>query len=170
MFAVSIGVGIRGVEPKVKVRIGAAFASAEILMNCIGAALGAALGRFIGDSAAYVGFVALIGVGTYMLVESARAQKERDHFDVGSGWGLALASLAISLDSLGIGFSILYVGVPFPVALATIGAVSIAATALGLTLGRALGARVESAAEVLGGALLALTGIVFCVLKALHIG
>jgi manganese efflux pump family protein len=158
------------VPTRSKIRIGIAFAAAEIVMNCVGAGLGAIVGRFLGDTAGYLGFVALTGVGTYMLVESARGKKDRDSFDVSNGWGLAVASLAISMDSLGIGFSILYVGVPFPAALATIGVVSVAATALGLTLGRALGARVESAAEVLGGALLALTGIAFCVFKALNIG
>jgi manganese efflux pump family protein len=170
VFAVSVGVGVRGVSPGAKVRIGIAFASAEIIMNCIGALLGAIAGHYIGDVAGYLGFVALVGVGTYMLIESARGSKERDTLDVSSGWGLFIAAIAISLDSLGIGFSILYVGVALPVALATIGVVSIVATALGLTLGRALGERIESAAEVLGGVLLALTGITFIVLKALHAG
>ena len=137
-------------------------------MNCAGAALGAVAGHLIGDAAGYLGFLALVGVGTYMLVESVRGSKDRDSLDVSSGWGLTVASLAISLDSLGIGFSILYVGVPLVLALVTIGIVSVLATTLGLTLGRALGARVESAAEVLGGALLMLTGIVFIVLKALN--
>ena len=170
MFAVSVGVGIRGVSTRAKIRIGAAFASAEIVMNCIGAGLGAAIGRLVGDFAGYLGFVALTGVGAYMLVESARSQKERDRLDVSSPWTLFVASLAISLDSLGVGFSILYVGVSLPVALATIGTVSVGATTAGLTLGRALGSRVESAAEVLGGVMLVLTGLAFIALKALHAG
>jgi manganese efflux pump family protein len=167
---VSIGVGVRGVSTAAKIRIGAAFASAEIAMNCVGAALGALVGHFIGDAAGYLGFVGLTGVGTYMLVESARGEKDRDRLDVGSGWALFVASLAISLDSLGVGFSLLYVDVPFAAALATIGVVSICATASGLALGRVLGARIETAAETLGGALLTLTGLAFIALKALHVG
>ncbi len=40
------------------IRIGIAFASAEITMNLIGAGLGLAAGRLIGDYAGYMGFVA----------------------------------------------------------------------------------------------------------------
>ena len=41
VFAVSVGVGIRGVDRAAKIRIGASFAAAEVVMNCIGAAGGA---------------------------------------------------------------------------------------------------------------------------------
>lgn len=170
VFAVSIGVGVRGASRRAKIRIGIAFASAEILMNCVGAALGAIAGRLLGDAAGYIGFVALVLVGTYMIVEARRELEDRAPVDMSSGWGLFVASLAISLDSLGIGFSILYVGVPLAISLFTIGAVSIASTTLGLSLGRALGKRVEDSAEMLGGVLLALTGAVFIVLKALNLG
>jgi manganese efflux pump family protein len=170
VFAVSIAVGVRGAPPKVKVRIGIAFAAAEIIMNCIGAALGAVMGRLIGDVAGYIGFVALLLVGVYMIIEARRDLEDRTPLDMSSGWGLFVASLAISLDSLGIGFSILYIGVPIGVSLAVIGVVSVAASSLGLALGSSLGARIGDAAELLGGVLIALTGAGFIVLKALHLG
>ena len=56
-----------------------------------------------------------------------------------SGWGLLVASLAISLDSLGIGFSILFVGVPVGLSLVVIGIVSVIATLLGLAPGSLAG-------------------------------
>ncbi len=170
VFAVSIGVGVRGVERSLKIRIGIAFACAEIIMNLIGAGLGIVTGKLIGDVAGYLGFVALLLVGLYMIYEAKRDLGDRPRMDLSRGWGLVVASLSISLDSLGIGFSILYIGVPLALALAVIGAVSVAATTLGLTLGRRLGSRIEDSAELLGGVLLALTGAVFIVLKALHIG
>jgi manganese efflux pump family protein len=170
VFAVSVGVGVRGASKRAKIRIGVAFASAEIIMNCAGAALGLVAGRLIGDAAGYIGFVALLLVGIYMIVEARRDLGDRAPVDVTSGWGLFVAALSISLDSLGIGFSVLYIGVPLPVSLSVIGAVSIAATALGLALGRALGLRIGDAAELLGGALIALTGALFIILKALQLG
>jgi putative Mn2+ efflux pump MntP len=170
VFAVSIGVGVRGVPPNRKVLIGLMFASAEIVMNLIGVVLGIAVGKLIGDAAGYLGFVALVCVGAYMIIEARRDLQDRSPIDLSSGWGLVVASLAISLDSLGIGFSILYIGVPLVVSLIVIGVVSITATTLGLTLGRVLGTRIEDRAELLGGVLLTLTGIVFIVLKALHAG
>ena len=169
VFAVSVGVGVRGVPRAVKLRIGLAFASAEIAMNLIGASLGVVAGKLLGDTAGYLGFIALIGVGVYMIWES-RKESEEPRLDMSRGWGLFIAALSISLDSLGIGFSILYIGVPIVISLAVIGIVSVCATASGLALGHRLGNHIEENAEVAGGILLALTGIVFIVLKALHIG
>ena len=170
VFAVSIGVGVRGVARSMKIRIGISFACAEIIMNCIGAALGAATGKLIGDAAGYLGFIALFLVGIYMIYEAKRDLGDRPRMDLSHGWGLFVASLSISLDSLGIGFSILYIGVPLALSLVVIGVVSVIATTLGLTLGRQLGTRIEDEAELIGGVLLAVTGAVFITLKALHIG
>lgn len=170
VFAVSIGVGIRGIPAGVKLRIGLAFAAAEITMNLIGAGLGLVVGKLLGETAGYLGFLALVGVGIYMVIESRREAEAKVPLDMSRGWGLFIASLSISLDSLGVGFSILYIGVPLAISLTAIGLVSIGATTAGLLLGRRLGRHIEEQAELLGGVLLALTGIVFIVLKALHIG
>ena len=170
VFAVSIGVGIRGVPAGVKLRIGIAFATAEVLMNLVGAGLGLVAGRLLGDVAGYIGFVALIGLGAYMIKESREELSESSRLDLSKGWGLVLASLSISLDSLGIGFSILYIGTPLALSLTVIAIVSVCATTLGLALGNRLGAFAERNAAFLGGLLLALTGVVFIVLKALHLG
>src|SRR5271170_1226611 len=116
---------MRGISTGMKIRIGVAFASAEIIMNLIGAGLGAVAGRLIGDAAGYLGFAALIGVGCYMIYEARRDLQDRTPLDLSQGWGLLLASMSISLDSLGIGFSILYIGVPLVISLGTIFVVSV---------------------------------------------
>lgn len=170
VFAVSVGVGIRGVPPGMKWRIGIAFACAEVFMNLAGAGLGLAAGRVIGPAAGYIGFVALIALGTYMMYESRTRISGSPTLDLSKGWGLALASLSISLDSLGIGFSILYIGVPPAISLATIAAFSVASTAAGLALGGRLGGYAERYAAFLGGLLLALTGAAFIAMKIFHIG
>ena len=168
VFAVSVGVGMRGAAPGVKWRIGIAFAVAEIAMNLIGAGLGAAVGQLIGGVAGYLGFCALMGLGVYMIIESRR--ERRQPLDMTKGWGLAIASLSISLDSLGIGFSILYIGVPLYTALAVIGIFSVASTFAGITLGRTLGRRAEEGAELWAGVILIATGAFFIANKALHWG
>jgi manganese efflux pump family protein len=170
VFAVSIGVGIRGGSKRDQLRIAIAFPLSEITMTVIGALLGKVIGQLIGDAAGYVGFGALIAVGSYMIIESRSNLADRSPIDPGQGWGLLVSSLAISLDSLGIGFSILFVGVPVGVSLVVIGIFSVTATLLGLRLGRLLGSRVEDAAELLAGILLVLTGVTFVALKVLHIG
>jgi putative Mn2+ efflux pump MntP len=168
VFAVSVGVGIRGVDTAAKVRIGASFAAAEVAMNCIGASLGALLGRAIGDVAAYFGFAALIGVGIYMIVESLREGAEE--FDLSRGFGLLIASLSISLDSLGIGFSIVYIGVPVYVTLAAVAVASVLSTTLGLTFGARFGTALGERAELIAGVVLLLTGLAFAVMKVAHAG
>jgi putative Mn2+ efflux pump MntP len=170
VFAVSVGVGVRGISGALKLRIGLAFATAEVVMNVIGAGIGLLIGRLIGDVAGYFGFAALLGLGIYMMKESRTDFSGKSTLDLSSGRGLLLAALAISLDSLGIGFSILYIGVPMPISLIIIAIVSVTATWIGLTLGRVLGGYAERHAAFLGGLLLALTGITFAVLKALRIG
>ena len=167
VFAVSVGVGIRGVETAMRWRIGLAFTAAEVSMTLIGVLLGDVAGRLIGDSAGYLGFAALVGVGAYMIVQSVRAS-ERGGIDFSRGWGLFLGAISISLDSLGIGFSILYIGVPLVVSVVVIGAVAASSTALGLTVGRLLGDRAEEAAERWAGIILLLTGLGFAALKFFH--
>ena len=164
VFAVSIGVGIRGVTRGAIVRIGASFAAAEVTMNLVGAGLGVVAGRAIGGVAAYIGFTALFGVGAYMIVESIR-EGENEGFDLSQGWGLLAASLSISLDSLGISFSIVYIGVPLVVTLVAIATASVAATLSGLAFGRRLGSRIGERAGIVAGIVLMLTGIAFALLK-----
>ncbi len=169
VFAVSVGVGVGGgVDRTGKIRIGTAFALAEVVMNLIGAGIGALVGRAIGDVAGYLGFVALIGVGAYMVVESIRANEE--NFDLSRGWGLFVASLSISLDSLGIGFSIVYLRVPLAVTLAAIAIASIVSTAIGLRFGAFFGKRIGRYAGIVGGVVLAFTGITFVALKYFRVG
>ncbi len=170
VFAVSVGVGVRGISARNKMRIGIAFACAEVGMNLLGAGIGFLAGRLIGQTAGYFGFAALTGLGVYMMRESRTDLGIALRLDLSQGRGLMLASLAISLDSLGIGFSILYIGVPMPISLIVIACISIASTWFGLTLGRWLGRFAERNAAFIGGLLLSVTGILFAALKALHIG
>jgi putative Mn2+ efflux pump MntP len=168
VFAVGIGVGVRGTPPGGKWRIALAFASAEVAMNLAGAALGALVGKALGEVAGYLGFAALVGIGIYIIYETVREVEQ--HFDLSRGRGLFLASLSISLDSLGVGFSIVYIGAPLIVTLAAIAVVSVVASTLGISFGAILGRRAEERAGVLGGIALIATGLLFAALKYFHVG
>jgi manganese efflux pump family protein len=170
VFAVCVGVGMRGTDRGLKIRIGAAFATAEVAMTLIGVGIGQAAGRLFGDAAGYLGFAALVGVGCYMIYEVLHGTEEGGGFDLSRGWGLVLGALSISLDSLGIGFSILYIGVPLVVSVVFIGITSVLATALGLSLGKRLGTAFEGVAALWAGIILALTGVAFAALKFYHVG
>jgi putative Mn2+ efflux pump MntP len=170
VFAVSVGVGMKGTDRAVKIRIGAAFAFAEVSMTVIGVLIGQAVGRLLGDAAGYLGFAALVGVGGYMIYEALHGTEEGGGFDLSRGWGLMLGALSISLDSLGIGFSILYIGVPLAVSLVFIGVASVISTTLGLALGKKLGTVAEERAALSAGIVLVITGVAFAALKFFRVG
>jgi putative Mn2+ efflux pump MntP len=169
VFAVSVGVGMRGMPRAARIRIGLAFTTAEVSMTLIGVGIGTIAGRLLGDVAGYLGFAALIGVGIYMVIESMRERKAGG-FDLSRGWGLFVGALSISLDSLGIGFSINYIGVPLVVSLICIAVVAASSTTLGLSIGGLLGARAEASAALWGGIVLIGTGVLFAVLKMFFAG
>jgi putative Mn2+ efflux pump MntP len=170
VFAVSVGVGMRGTDRWVKIRIGAAFAVAEMAMTVLGVLLGQAAGHLLGDAAGYLGFAALAGVGGYMIYEALHGTEEGGGFDLSRGFGLVLGALSISLDSLGIGFSILYIGVPLVYSLPFIGAASVLSTTLGLALGKRLGLVAEERAALFAGIVLVVTGLAFAAIKFFHVG
>jgi putative Mn2+ efflux pump MntP len=170
VFAVSVGVGMKGTPRAVKIRIGIAFTVAEVSMTVLGVVAGQAAGKLLGDTAGYLGFAALVGVGIYMMYESMQQKEEGGGFDLSRGWGLFLGALSISLDSLGIGFSILYIGVPLGISLVFIAITSVISTTLGLALGNRLGAAAEEKAALWAGIILVFTGLAFAALKFFHIG
>jgi putative Mn2+ efflux pump MntP len=170
VFAVSVGVGMKGTNRAVKLRIGAAFAAAEVSMTVVGVLLGRAAGRLFGDAAGYIGFAALVAVGAYMIYEALHGTEEGGGFDLSRGWGLMLGAISISLDSLGIGFSILYIGVPLAISMVFIGAASVLSTTLGLALGSRLGIAAEETAALWAGIVLVLTGLAFAALKLTNVG
>ncbi len=170
VFAVSVGVGMKGTDLAVKVRIGVAFAVAEVTMTVFGVLLGQAAGKLLGDAAGYLGFAALAGVGIYMIYEALLGTEEGGGFDLSRGFGLVLGALSISLDSLGIGFSILYIGVPLGISLVFIGVTSVLSTTLGLMLGKRLGVVAEEQAALWAGIVLVLTGLAFAGLKFFNVG
>jgi putative Mn2+ efflux pump MntP len=137
-------------------------------MNLIGAGIGHVIGNLIGGIAAYLGFAALLGLGIYMVIESIK--EESGELDLSTGWGLFIAAASISLDSLGIGFTLPYLGVSLVEALGVIFIVSIASTWTGLALGRAIGTRVGGAAGLIAGIILGLTGIGFGLARYFNVG
>ena len=87
-------------------------------------------------------------------------------FDLSQGWGLTARarSRSASIRS-GSASSINYIGVPLVVSLVCIAVVAASSTTLGLTIGRALGAKAESGAATWGGIILILTGLAFAIMK-----
>jgi putative Mn2+ efflux pump MntP len=146
VLALAIGIGVMGVAWRARIRVGASFASAEIAMLLTGVAIGAGAGRLIGDVAAYLGFALLALIGALML-RGSFGEHEPMSLKATSGWGLVVASASISMDSLGVGFSLPGLGLPLMPLLATVAVTTITFSLAGLAFGQALGARYRTAAE-----------------------
>jgi putative Mn2+ efflux pump MntP len=167
VFALSIAVGIKGLPWPSRLRLGATFALAEIFMQVLGYALGTVFGRVIGDVATWVGLVVLAGIGAWILYESFK--KAGHEFEVEKPTGLLLASLSISLDSLGVGFALPSLHLPILGLFITVACTTIAFTLAGLAFGKTLGELYEEYAERGAGTVLILLAIAFAIEK-LHGG
>ena len=162
VFALSVGVGIGSAQWSARVRLGVAFATAEISMQIIGYELGTGAGVLLGEIAEWVGFGLLALVGAFMIRESYKGGSEPS-FDLTRGVGLLLASLSISLDSLGVGFALPAIDIPLLPMLATISVTTSTFTFAGLAFGQRLGERYEHIAQRAAGGILILLAVLFSI-------
>jgi putative Mn2+ efflux pump MntP len=164
VLALSIVVGVMDIPIGARIRMGAAFSFAEVLMQVIGYAIGTGAGRIASSIAPYVGFAVLAGIGVLVIRESF---EESPTLKVDSGWGLIAASISISLDSLGIGVSLPGVPIPLLPLLCTVAVTTVLFTIAGLAFGRSLGQKNRSRAQLAGGIILIVLAGVFAVQRAL---
>jgi len=105
VLAVSVGVGVAQLGRDASLRLGLAFARAEITMQVSGYALGAGAGNVLGEIGAYAGFALLALVG-FLMIRSSLHSAAGGEFEATQGVGLLMTSLSISLDSLGVGVAL----------------------------------------------------------------
>ena len=152
-FAASVGLSLRGVDAGLRLRVALLFGLFEGGMPVIGLIIGSDLAGSLGGSSRYIGGGLLIATGAYTAfskgVEGGSQRTGR----------LALSALALSIDNLVVGFAMGTLKVPLPVAALIIAGVSVALSLVGLEIGARLGRRVERYAEEIGGAVLALVGV-----------
>ncbi len=162
VFAISIGVGITKAEWSTRIRLGAAFATAEITMQVIGYELGTGAGKLFGEIAEWLGFGLLALVGAFMIRESFNHSSEPS-FDLTRSVGLLITSLSISLDSLGVGFALPALGIPLLPLLITVSITTSIFTFVGLAFGQRIGEQYEHEAQRVAGAMLILLALLFSI-------
>lgn len=162
VLALSTGIGILGVPWRLRIRVGLAFAAAEIFMQLVGAGIGAGVGRLAGEVAAYFGFIILAFIGVWIFRESLG----ENHGLTGkatSGLGLLAASASISFDSLGVGFSLPALRVPLVPLMLTVALTTVVFTFAGLCFGQLLGDRFKKNAERGAGIVLVALALLFTI-------
>jgi putative Mn2+ efflux pump MntP len=162
VLAISVGIGVARLPWRASMRLGAAFATAEILMQVIGYELGSGAGRLLGDVAADAGIGLLALVGLLML-RSALHETEAPEFDPTKGAGLVMTALSVSLDSLGVGIALPNVAIPLLPMVVVLSISTTLFTFLGLSFGARLGTHFEARAELLAACLLLLLAAAFAI-------
>jgi putative Mn2+ efflux pump MntP len=158
-LAISVSVGVARLAPGASLRLGLAFAGAEIAMQAIGYKLGTGAGQMLGRVATFAGFILLAIIGFMMLRKAL--QTESESFDATTGTGLLMTALSISLDSLGVGIALPAAAIPLVPLLITVSITTTTFTLIGLAFGAVLGERYERRAEALAGAMLIVLAIGF---------
>jgi manganese efflux pump family protein len=162
VFAISVGVGVMQLALDARMRLGFAFAGAEIAMQVVGYLLGAGAGRMLGQVATWIGLALLAFIGCLMLRNSFRHQSE-PKLDVTRGAGLLITALSISLDSLGVGIALPAAGIPLLPLLITLSITTSLFTFAGLAFGARLGEHYERGAERAAGTMLVVLAAVFAI-------
>lgn len=165
VLALSVAIGIKEPPWPQRIRLGLTFSIAEIAMQLVGLALGAGFGRLVGTIATWIGLVVLAGIGAWIIREGFTEGSEHD-FDVKTLGGLLLASLSISLDSLGVGFALPALHLPLLPLFGTVAISTVVFTLTGLAFGAVLGHKFEKNAEKAAGIVLILLAMLFAVEKA----
>jgi putative Mn2+ efflux pump MntP len=161
-FAGAIGIGLSGVDRRVRLQVGVAFGLFETLMPVLGLLVGLRLAAQLGGYSGYVGGGLLVLTGLYTIWQGRRQQKEAEHGNMRVG-SLLLTAFALSIDNLVVGFALGVYKVPLAEAAIVMGCVSVTLSLLGLELGSRLGKRWEAWSEELGGGVLVLVGVALAV-------
>lgn len=156
-FAAAIGIGLSGVDGRLRIRIAIIFGFFEAAMPLLGLLVGHRVAGSVGSAASYLGGGLLIATGLYAFVQ-ARIGGTEVARPTNTG-NLILTGAALSIDNLVVGFALGTYKVPLTEAAVVIAVVSVGMSLTGLEVGRRLGRSLEQWSAELGGAVLVLVGI-----------
>jgi manganese efflux pump family protein len=156
-LAVSIGIGLAGVDARAQVRITVAFGVFEGGMPLVGLLIGHGLATSLSSGAGYVGGALLIAVGLWAFVQNRRNEEAPA---LSTEWGpLLVTALALSTDNLVVGFGLGVTKTPLAEALVVFTAASVVLTLLGLQFGRRLGDAARDRSGDLAATVLVVVGV-----------
>ena len=161
-LAVALALGLAGLPPRRRLHVSVLFAAFEAGMPLLGIAVGAPLGRAIGEAANYIAATLVVALGIYLLLARGE-EKEGERLLSLSQRGLLGAvalGLSISLDELAIGFSAGLLRIPVLPLVAAVAGQAFVVTQVGVRLGGRVAARWHEASERAAGLALVLLGAV----------
>ena len=159
-FAVSIAKGISAhrIGWRHALLAGLWFGGFQALMPCIGYFLGLGFATFIGQWDHWVAWLLLTFIGANMVKESF----SKDEDEVSGGWGfwhMLTLAVATSIDALAVGVSFAFLEMSVWMPIIIIGITTMMFSIAGVLLGKKVGERFKSKAELVGGLVLIAIGI-----------
>jgi putative Mn2+ efflux pump MntP len=155
-LVVAAALGAAGISQQDRLRVSWLFPAFEGGMPLIGLALGAPLGRLIGDAGDYVAIGVLLALGLVGLLQFDGETDEQRLVESISrpGLGPMLLGISISLDELAIGFTLGLLRLPVVLVVVLIALQTLLVTRIGLRLGARLHGGLRDAAERIGALVL----------------
>jgi putative Mn2+ efflux pump MntP len=158
--AVAVAAGISGKNLKRAYILRASFAFGffQFAMPCIGWFLGESLASYIAAYDHWVAFGLLFAIGAKMALDGAR-NKEQSAADISNLKTLLAVATATSIDALAVGVSLSMIGGGILSAAIIFGVITFGLSLAGFEFGKALGARFERSALIIGGLVLIAIGV-----------
>ena len=168
-LAAAIGIGVTGVNARIRLQVGLVFGLFEAGMPIVGLLIGQRFATELGEAVRWPGAILLMIVGAQGLVRSIRESRRKDpEADPGVAGLVASSSprlsrllvsgLVLSLDNLVVGFALGSYGVSVAAGAILIGSISVAMSLVGLELGGLLGRWAGQRSEQMSGLILILVG------------
>lgn len=159
-FAVSVckGLSVQKVKPCHLAITGLYFGGFQALMPLIGYYLGINFSHLIERVDHWIAFVLLAIIGANMIKEACDKNQESMNCDFSFKSMLPLA-VATSIDALAVGVTLAFLKVNIWVAILAIGSITFVLSAIGVYMGKVVGLRFKSKAELFGGIVLICIGL-----------
>jgi len=164
-FAVAVvkGLNLKKFTIRSALIVGLYFGIFQALMPLIGYFAATQFSENVSSIGHWIAFVLLSILGARMILESFK-ERSSGHAD-GKGMSLGPAqmlplAIASSVDALAVGVSFAFMDVDVPSAVLIIGVVTLIVSMIGVKLGRVFGERVGAKAELAGGVILVMIGLI----------
>ncbi len=167
-FAISIckGLSVQKLEKKHMVIAGLWFGGSQAFMPLAGYFFGSSFAKLIASIDHWVSFILLVFIGINMIHESREEVKKLDEsFSAKVMFPLAIAD---SIDALAVGVTFAFEEINIFPAILLIGTTTFLFSAAGIKIGNRFGKKYKSKAELAGGCILILMGVIILA-EALYI-
>ena len=171
-FSLATGLAMGGVRGRWAIYFSAVVGIFHIFMPLTGIYLGFFLGRILGRVAAIMGALILVGLGCIMFREALVSRQEPGRLAtkmlravpgtggvIGEATAIFLMAGSVSLDALSAGFGLGAISVNVTLTVLIMGLIAGLMTLLGFIAGRRLGAYLGNRAEIIGGLIMVIIGL-----------